>query len=82
MPSPQEAMLKALQKSVEEEEQVWKARVSAAEEELQKVRGSPISPGPTFPRSPNFTPSECHTIQGERPRGHLGHLGVRFAGFW
>ncbi|XP_032459715.1 ribosome-binding protein 1 isoform X7 [Phocoena sinus] len=33
-----EAMLKALQKSVEEEEQVWKARVSAKEEELQKSR--------------------------------------------
>ncbi|EPY73098.1 ribosome-binding protein 1 [Camelus ferus] len=33
-----EGMLKDLQKSVEEEEQVWKARVSATEEELQKVK--------------------------------------------
>ncbi|XP_006902142.1 PREDICTED: ribosome-binding protein 1 [Elephantulus edwardii] len=31
-----EGMLKHLQKSVEEEEQVWKSRVSVAEEELQK----------------------------------------------
>lgn len=31
-------MLKDLQKSVEEEEQVWKAKVSATEEELQKSR--------------------------------------------
>lgn len=31
-------MLKDLQKSVEEEEQVWKARVSTTEEELQKSR--------------------------------------------
>nr|KAF6330922.1 ribosome binding protein 1 [Myotis myotis] len=31
-----EGMLRHLQKSVEEEEQVWKARVSTAEEELQK----------------------------------------------
>lgn len=34
-------MLKDLQKSVEEEEQVWKAKVSATEEELQKVQGGP-----------------------------------------
>ncbi|XP_032207362.1 ribosome-binding protein 1 isoform X10 [Mustela erminea] len=33
-----EGMLKDLQKSVEEEEQVWKAKVSATEEELQKSR--------------------------------------------
>uniref|UniRef100_A0A8D2AGL4 Ribosome-binding protein 1 n=1 Tax=Sciurus vulgaris TaxID=55149 RepID=A0A8D2AGL4_SCIVU len=33
-----EGMLKDLQKSVEEEEQVWKAKVGAAEEELQKSR--------------------------------------------
>lgn len=33
-----EGMLKDLQKSVEEEERVWKAKVGAAEEELQKVR--------------------------------------------
>lgn len=32
-------MLKDLQKSVEEEEQVWKAKVGAKEEELQKVGG-------------------------------------------
>lgn len=37
---PQEGMLRHLQKSVEEEEQVWKARVSTTEEELQKVQGS------------------------------------------
>lgn len=37
--SPQEGMLRHLQKSVEEEEQVWKARVSTTEEELQKVQG-------------------------------------------
>ncbi|KAL1786661.1 ribosome-binding protein 1 isoform X1 [Sigmodon hispidus] len=33
-----EGMLKDLQKSVEEEERVWKAKVGAAEEELQKSR--------------------------------------------
>lgn len=33
----QEGMLRDLQKSVEEEEQVWKAKVGATEEELQKV---------------------------------------------
>ncbi|XP_057557619.1 ribosome-binding protein 1 isoform X2 [Hippopotamus amphibius kiboko] len=33
-----EAMLKALQKSVEEEELVWRARVSTTEDELQKSR--------------------------------------------
>lgn len=33
----QEGMLRNLQKSVEEEEQVWKAKVGAAEQELQKV---------------------------------------------
>lgn len=32
-------MLRNLQKSVEEEEQVWKAKLAASEEELQKVRG-------------------------------------------
>lgn len=36
-PPLQEGMLKDLQKSVEEEERVWKAKVGAAEEELQKV---------------------------------------------
>lgn len=41
VPSPQEGMLKDLQKSVEEEEQVWKAKVSATEEELQKVQEGP-----------------------------------------
>uniref|UniRef100_A0A8C0FTW1 Ribosome binding protein 1 n=1 Tax=Bubo bubo TaxID=30461 RepID=A0A8C0FTW1_BUBBB len=33
-----EGMLRDLQKSVEEEEQVWKAKLTASEEELQKVR--------------------------------------------
>ncbi|XP_016067480.1 PREDICTED: ribosome-binding protein 1 [Miniopterus natalensis] len=33
-----EGMLRHLQKSVEEEEQVWKAKVGAAEDELQKSR--------------------------------------------
>jgi hypothetical protein len=37
-------MLKDLQKSVEEEEQVWKAKVGAAEEELQKVPRACILP--------------------------------------
>lgn len=37
LPPFQEGMLKDLQKSVEEEERVWKAKVGAAEEELQKV---------------------------------------------
>lgn len=39
----QEGMLRDLQKSVEEEEQVWKAKLTASEEELQKVsvRGTP-----------------------------------------
>lgn len=37
LPPLQEGMLKDLQKSVEEEERVWKAKVGAAEEELQKV---------------------------------------------
>lgn len=40
-PRPQEGMLRDLQKSVEEEEQVWKASVRATEEELQKVRHGP-----------------------------------------
>lgn len=31
-------MLRDLQKSVEEEEQVWKAKLMVSEEELQKVR--------------------------------------------
>lgn len=30
-------MLQALQKSVEKEEQVWKAKLTVSEEELQKV---------------------------------------------
>lgn len=34
----QEGMLRDLQKSVEEEEQVWKAKLTVSEEELQKVR--------------------------------------------
>lgn len=38
-------MLKDLQKSVEEEEQVWKAKVNATEEELQKVQEGPQDPG-------------------------------------
>ena len=33
--SPQEGMLRNLQKSVEQEEQVWKSKVSTTEEELQ-----------------------------------------------
>lgn len=33
----QEGMLRDLQKSVEEEEQVWKAKLTVSEEELQKV---------------------------------------------
>lgn len=33
----QEGMLRDLQKSVEEEEQVWKAKLTASEEEVQKV---------------------------------------------
>lgn len=39
----QEGMLRDLQKSVEEEEQVWKAKLTVSEEELQKVgvRGTP-----------------------------------------
>uniref|UniRef100_A0A8C4UP23 Ribosome binding protein 1 n=1 Tax=Falco tinnunculus TaxID=100819 RepID=A0A8C4UP23_FALTI len=39
-----EGMLRDLQKSVEEEEQVWKAKLTASEEELQKVRvqGTPF----------------------------------------
>lgn len=41
VPFLQEGMLKDLQKSVEEEEQVWKAKVSATEEELQKVPKGP-----------------------------------------
>ena len=41
VPFPQEGMLKDLQRSVEEEEQVWKAKVSATEEELQKVLEGP-----------------------------------------
>uniref|UniRef100_A0A8B9QWE3 Ribosome binding protein 1 n=1 Tax=Anas platyrhynchos TaxID=8839 RepID=A0A8B9QWE3_ANAPL len=38
-----EGMLRDLQKSVEEEEQVWKAKLTVSEEELQKVgvRGTP-----------------------------------------
>lgn len=45
---PQEGMLRDLQKSVEDEEQVWKAKVSATEEELQQVQEGPkaLSQGP------------------------------------
>lgn len=42
--SPQEGMLRNLQKSVEQEEQVWKAKVSSTEEELQKVQHRPSDP--------------------------------------
>lgn len=45
VPIPQEGMLKDLQKSVEEEEQVWKTKVSATEEELKKVQ-------PDLPQGP------------------------------
>lgn len=38
-------MLKDLQKSVEEEERVWKAKVGAAEEELHKVGLAYRTPG-------------------------------------
>lgn len=54
-PPLQEGMLKDLQKSVEEEERVWKAKVGAAEEELQKVwlayitPPTPKLPGPRIP---------------------------------
>lgn len=80
-------MLRHLQKSVEEEEQVWKARVSTTEEELQKVQGpltltrpsdESITPGVHLPRNPNITSlrksagSEFHNIQGESRWHHLG----------
>lgn len=58
-PPLQEGMLKDLQKSVEEEERVWKARVGAAEEELQKVW------------LPTYLPRAwCHSMG--RPLGCLG----------
>lgn len=53
-PAPQEGMLKDLQKSVEEEEQVWKARVSTTEEELQKVWAVPGLPRVRPPSEPRF----------------------------
>lgn len=66
VPIPQEGMLRNLQKSVEEEEQVWKAKVSATEEELKKVqpRPSDLPQGPAtqallqgvhFPQNSNIT---------------------------
>lgn len=61
----QEAMLKALQRSVEEEEQVWKARVSAAEEELREVR-CPRHPGSAYPCQAART--ECLQCQGDAHR--------------
>lgn len=59
-------MLRNLQKSVEEEEQVWKARVGAKEEELHKV-GSPFpkhltTPSPMTPRDSLGT--ECESLWG------------------
>lgn len=71
----QEAMLKALQKSVEEEEQVWKARVSAAEEELQEVR-CPRHPGSACPSQ--AARAECHQCQGDAHRVIWVTWGVRF----
>jgi hypothetical protein len=48
-------MLKDLQKSVEEEERVWKAKVGAAEEELHKVWLACITPA-------------CNTHSTQSPR--------------
>jgi len=70
----QEAMLKALQKSVEEEEQVWKARVSAAEEELQEVR-CPRHPGSTCP---SRLPGRSAISARGTPTGSSGSLGESF----
>lgn len=58
-------MLKALQKSVEEEEQVWKARVSTAEEELREVR-CPRHPGSACPSQ--AARAECHQSRGDNHR--------------
>uniref|UniRef100_A0A4X2KAW5 Ribosome-binding protein 1 n=1 Tax=Vombatus ursinus TaxID=29139 RepID=A0A4X2KAW5_VOMUR len=41
-----EGMLKDLQKSVEEEEQVWKAKLTVSEEELQKVSAAKVALAP------------------------------------
>lgn len=54
-PPLQEGMLKDLQKSVEEEERVWKAKVGAAEEELHKVWLACITPA-------------CNTHSTQSPR--------------
>lgn len=63
-PPLQEGMLKDLQKSVEEEERVWKAKVGAAEEELQKVWLGYItaSPIPTYTRVCARTHTHAHTL--------------------
>ena len=47
-------MLKQLQKSVEEEEQVWKAKMAEAEAQQQAVRGLPVYP--LFHASPLSVP--------------------------
>lgn len=60
---PQEGMLKELQKSVEDEEQVWKAKLSRTEEELQKVLAGGAGPqhygcaGPLHVADPHSVPA-------------------------
>lgn len=91
-PSLQEGMLRDLQKSVEEEEQVWKAKVSAKEEELQKVQHGPSEPprGPAT-RASHWNSDITYSSQragSEFPTGNsrgkadriIWEMGVTFAG--
>lgn len=56
-------MLRNLQKSVEEEEQVWKAKLTASEEELQKVSVGDTpgfgAPGAGFPGEGDLLAINC-----------------------
>lgn len=63
---PQEGMLRNLQKSVEEEEQVWKAKLTASEEELQKVRvGDTPGFGAPGAALPGEGGSVCYKLVGD-----------------
>lgn len=81
-------MLRDLQKSVEEEEQVWKAKVSATEEELKKVQPGPsdLPQGPAIQASlqgvhlPSEFKRNLRQTAGKSRGDHLGDSHI--AGFW
>uniref|UniRef100_A0A8C5X3K0 Ribosome binding protein 1 n=1 Tax=Malurus cyaneus samueli TaxID=2593467 RepID=A0A8C5X3K0_9PASS len=67
-----EGMLRNLQKSVEEEEQVWKAKLTASEEELQKVRCvRPQSINPLLLSSPLMQLKEYTSLLETQLENHL-----------